>query len=235
MSMGMIGKKVGMTRAYLSNGQSIPVTVIELPTNYVIAIKDKEKDGYTALVLGAYQAKEKNTTKQLLGTFKKANLRPLRYIKEFKVVSTEGYTLGQEIKIEDVFNVGELVDVVGISKGRGFTGTMKRWGFGGFPKSHGHRYHRAVGSIGNRSDPGRVWKSKRMAGHYGAQSVCVQSLLVLDVLPSENVMLVKGSVAGPNGGLVFVKKSRIADRRSQKLKAKRLEYIPQSLIKGETP
>ena len=234
MAIGMIGRKLGMTRVYLKNGETIPVTVIEVRPNYVVGIRDLQKDGYNALVLGAYPAKEKRLTKSLLGILSKANVKSIRYIKEFRVESTEGYTLGQELKVEDVFQPGELVDVVGISKGRGFAGTMKRWDFGGFPRSHGHRYHRAVGSIGNRTDPGRVWKGKRMAGHYGAEKVRVQALLVVDVLPEKSVILVKGSVPGPNKGVLFIEKSRIRDRRSQRLKLKRLEYIPQSLLKGES-
>lgn len=156
----------------------------------------------------------------------------MRILREFKIDSVEGYQVGQELSVGDVFSPGDLVDVVGISKGRGFTGTMKRWDFGGFPKSHGHRYHRAVGSIGNRSDPGRVWKSKRMAGHYGAQKVRVQALFVVDVLPEKNLLLVKGSVPGPMGGRLVVEKSVISQRKSQKLKLNRLKHINENIVKG---
>lgn len=233
MLTGMIGKKLGMTRVYLTNGEAIPVTVIQVPINYIVNIRTPERDNYSGVVLGAYPAKEKNISKPLLGVFKKAGINPLMYLREFKVASCEGLTLGQEVKVEDVFSPGELVDVVGVSKGRGFTGTMKRWDFGGFPKSHGHRYHRAVGSIGNRSDPGRIWKGKRMAGHYGAEKVRVQSLLVVDVLADQKVILVKGSVPGPNKGVVYIEKSKISNRKSQNLKLKRLAYIPKSILKGE--
>lgn len=233
MITGMIGKKLGMTRVYLKNGEAIPVTVIHIPNNYIIGLRTPERDGYSGVILGAFPAKEKNVSKPLLGIFKKAGVAPLQHIKEFKVQSCEGLSLGQEVKLEEVFRPGELVDVVGISKGRGFAGTMKRWDFGGFPKSHGHRYHRAVGSIGNRTDPGRVWKGKRMPGHYGAEKVRVQALLVVDVLPDQKAILVKGSVPGPNKGIVYVEKSKISNRKSQILKLKRLEYIPQSIIKGE--
>lgn len=145
--------------------------------------------------------------------------------------SVEGYQVGQELRVEEVFQPGELVDVVGRSKGRGFAGTMKRWDFGGFPQSHGHRYHRAVGSIGNRSDPGRVWKSKRMAGHWGNEPIRVQSLLVLDVVPQYNLLVLKGSVPGPNGGILFVEKSKIANRRSQRLKLNREKPMVEKLLK----
>ncbi|WP_340689787.1 50S ribosomal protein L3 [Hydrogenobacter thermophilus] len=232
MAIGLIGKKVGMTRVFLKDGTAIPVTLIEIPPHTVVAIKSIEKDGYSALQLGAYSAKEKHLTKPEMGHFQKAGVRLLRRLKEFRVDDIAGYQVGQELTVADVFSPGELVDVVGISKGRGFTGTMKRWDFGGFPKSHGHRYHRAVGSIGNRSDPGRVWKSKRMAGHYGAQKVRIQSLFVVDIVPEKNLMLVKGSVPGPAGGLVVLEKSTIAERKSQRLKLNRLKHITENLLKG---
>ncbi len=232
MAIGLIGKKIGMTRVFLRDGTSVPVTVIEVKPNYITAIKTPEKDGYTALQVGAFEDKEKHLTKPELGHLKKVG-KILRVLKEFRVDSVEGYQLGQELRLEEVFQPGELVDVVGKSKGRGFAGTMKRWDFGGFPKSHGHRYHRAVGSIGNRTDPGRVWKGKRMAGHWGNEPIRVQSLLVLDIVPEHNVLLVKGSVPGPNGGIVFVEKSKIASRRSQRLKLNRIKGMVEALVKGE--
>ncbi len=232
MSIGLIGKKVGMTRVLLKDGTSVPATVIEIKPNYITAVKTSDKDGYTAIQVGAFEDKEKHLTKPELGHLRKVG-KILRVLKEFRVDSVEGYEVGQELKLEEVLQPGELVDVVGKSKGRGFAGTMKRWDFGGFPKSHGHRYHRAVGSIGNRSDPGRVWKSKRMAGHWGNEPIRVQSLLVLDVVPEYNALVVRGSVPGPNGGLVFVEKSRIAGRRSQRLKLNRIKGMVEALVKGE--
>lgn len=233
MAIGLIGKKKGMIRVFLKDGTAVPATVIEIKPNYITAIRTKEKDGYLALQVGAFEDKEKHLTKPQLGHLKKVG-KILRILKEFRVDSVEGYQIGQELKVNDVFQAGELVDVVGKSKGRGFAGTMKRWDFGGFPKSHGHRYHRAVGSIGNRSDPGRVWKGKRMAGHWGNEPIRVQSLLVLDVIPEKDILLVKGSVPGPNGGIVFVEKSRIANRKSQRLKLNRIRYMVDTLVKGVT-
>ncbi|MDW8066185.1 MAG: 50S ribosomal protein L3 [Aquificaceae bacterium] len=230
MAIGLIGKKIGMTRVFLKDGTVVPATVIEIKPNYVTALKTEEKDGYTALQVGAFEDKEKHLTKAEIGHLKKAG-KILRKLKEFKVDSLEGFYVGQELRVETVFQPGELVDVVGKSKGRGFSGTMKRWDFGGFPRSHGHRYHRAVGSIGNRSDPGRVWKNKRMAGRWGNEPIRVQSLLVLDVLPQHNALLVKGSVPGPNGGLVYVEKSRISNRRSQRLKLNRMKPVFENLLK----
>ncbi|MDW8095503.1 MAG: 50S ribosomal protein L3 [Aquificaceae bacterium] len=230
MALGLIGKKVGMTRVFLKDGTAVPATVIQIKPNYITALRTVERDGYTAIQVGAFEDKEKHLTKPQLGHLKRAG-KVLRKLREFRVESLEGYQVGQVLRVEDVFQPGELVDVVGKSKGRGFAGTMKRWDFGGFPQSHGHRYHRAVGSIGNRSDPGRVWKSKRMAGHWGNEPIRVQSLLVLDVLPEYDIILVKGSVPGPNGGTLVVEKTKIGDRKSQRLKLARLKSIPQNLLK----
>ncbi len=212
MPKGIIGKKVGMTRVF-KNGKAIPVTVIKVEPNYVVDIKTEERDGYSAVVLGTDEAKEKNTPKPLLGIFKKAGVKPLKKLKEFPLKEGEELNLGQEVKIEDVFQPGDLVDVSGTSKGRGFTSAMKRWDFSGFPKSHGARYHRAVGSIGACEDPGRVWKTKRMAGHYGNERVTVLGMEVVDVIPEEGVILVKGSVPGAPKSYVELKSSVILDRR----------------------
>ena len=232
MAMGLIGKKIGMIRVFLKDGTSLPATVIEVKPNYVTAVRTEEKDGYRAIQVGAFEGKEKHLTKAELGHLKKVG-RVLRKLKEFRVDNPQDYQIGQELRVEQVFQPGELVDVVGRSKGRGFAGTMKRWDFGGFPKSHGHRYHRAVGSIGNRSDPGRVWKGKRMAGHWGNEPIRVQSLLVLDVVPGLNLLIVKGSVPGPNGGVVYVEKSTIAGRKSQRLKLNRIKHMAENILKGE--
>ncbi|MEN3029010.1 MAG: 50S ribosomal protein L3 [Aquificaceae bacterium] len=230
MAIGLIGKKVGMTRVFLKDGTSLPATLIQIKPNYITAVRTLEKEGYTALQVGAFEDKEKHLTKPELGHLKRVG-KVLRRLREFRVEGREGYQVGQVLRVEEIFQPGELVDVVGRSKGRGFAGTMKRWDFGGFPKSHGHRYHRAVGSIGNRSDPGRVWKSKRMAGHWGNEPIRVQSLLVLDVLPEYDLLLVKGSIPGPRGGVVFVEKSRIASRRSQRLKLNRIRFLVENLLK----
>lgn len=217
MPTGIIGKKVGMTRIF-KNGKAIPVTVIEVEPNYVVALRTEEKDGYNAAVLGTGAKKEKRTPKPLLKVFEKAGLKPLRVLKEFPLKEGEQLELGQEIKVENVFEVGDLVDIAGKSKGRGFASAMKRWDFGGFPKSHGSRYHRAVGSIGACEEPGRIWKSKRMAGHYGNERVSVLGLEVVDIIPEKNVILVKGSVPGAPKSYVEIKSSVIANRRKGKRK-----------------
>ncbi|RUM50794.1 MAG: 50S ribosomal protein L3 [Hydrogenothermus sp.] len=217
MPKGIIGKKVGMTRVF-KNGKAIPVTVIEVEPNYVVGIRTEEKDGYNAVVLGTGTRKEKRTPKPLLEVFKKAGVRPLRKLKEFPLKDGEEVQLGQEVKVEDVFEVGDLVDVSGTSKGRGFASAMKRWDFSGFPKSHGSRYHRAVGSVGACEDPGRVWKTKRMAGHYGNERITVLGLEVVDIIPEKNVILVKGSVPGAPKSFVELKSSVILNRRKGKRK-----------------
>ncbi len=229
MGIGVIGRKVGMTRVLAKDGTAVPVTVIQVPTNYVVQVKTPEKDGYSAVQVGAVDAKEKHLTKPLIGHFNKRNVKLLRYLKEYRVDNPQEYQEGQELKLEEVFKPGDLVDVVGISKGRGFAGTMKRWDFGGFPRSHGHRYHRAVGSIGNRTDPGRVWKGKKMAGHWGAEKIRVQALLIVDVIPEEGLILVKGSVPGPNKGVLFIEESRIASRKKQQLKQQRMKSLVEAV------
>ncbi|RLJ69748.1 LSU ribosomal protein L3P [Hydrogenivirga caldilitoris] len=229
MGIGVIGRKLGMTRVFAKDGTAVPVTVVQVPTNYVVQVKSPERDGYRAVQVGAIEAKEKHLTKPLIGHFTKRNIKLLRYLKEYRIDNPQDFQEGQELKIEELFKPGDLVDVVGTSKGRGFAGTMKRWDFGGFPKSHGHRYHRAVGSIGNRTDPGRVWKGKKMAGHWGSEKVRVQALLVVDVIPEEGLLLLKGSVPGPNKGLLFIEQSRIAGRKKQQLKQNRLKAIVEGL------
>jgi large subunit ribosomal protein L3 len=235
MGMGLIGIKRGMTRVFAGDGTAIPVTIIEIPKNYVVQVKTPERDGYSAVQVGAFPAKEKHLTKPLLGHFSKRGTAPLRVLKEFRVEDPSPYQEGQELDLAQVFKPGDLVDVVGISKGRGFAGAMKRWDFAGFPRSHGHRYHRAVGAIGNRTDPGRVWKGKKMPGHWGAEKIRVQALLVVDVIPEENLILLKGSVPGPNKGKVFIEISRISSRKKQQLKRERLKPLVESItaVKGE--
>ncbi len=233
MPIGVIGIKRGMTRVFAKDGTAVPVTVIEVPPNYVVQVKTPEKDGYSAVQVGAFPAKEKHLTKPQLGHFEKKGIKPLRVLKEFRVEDTSAYEPGKELSVGDVFKPGDLVDVVGISKGRGFSGTMKRWDFGGFPRSHGHRYHRAVGAIGNRTDPGRVWKGKKMPGHWGAERIRVQALVVVDVIPEENLLLVKGSVPGPSKGRVVIELSPIAGRKKQQLKKERVKKLVESIAVGD--
>ncbi len=222
MPKGIIGKKIGMTRVF-KNEKAIPVTVIQIEPNYVVAVKTEEKDGYNAVQLGTGARKEKRTPKPLLAIFNKIGIKPLKYLREVPVKEDENLELGQEIKLEDVFEKGSLVDITGKTKGRGFTSVMKRWDFSGFPNSHGSRYHRAVGSIGACSDPGRVFKGQRMAGHHGNETVTVLGLEVVDVIPEKGLLLVKGSVPGAPNSVVLIKESTIVNRRKGKRKLERVK------------
>lgn len=206
MSSGLIGKKVGMTNVFDDYGTNISVTVIEVEPCVITQIKKEETDGYNAVQLAAFDKKEKNTSKALVGHFEKAGVSPKRVVKEFRDYIPEGLDVGDELKVEDVFNLGDSVDVVGITKGKGFTGVMKRHNFGGVGEAtHGqHDRQRAPGAIGNASDPSRVFKGKRMAGRSGHERRKVKNLNVAKILPESNMILVTGSVPGPKGGIVEI-------------------------------
>jgi large subunit ribosomal protein L3 len=201
---GILAKKIGMTQIF-EDGKFIPVTVVEAGPNYVLQKKTVENDGYTALQLGFDEKKEKNTTKPIMGIFKKAGVNPQRFVKELRVDSVEGFELGQEIKA-DVLAEVEYVDITGTSKGKGTAGVMKRHNFGGNRASHGvSRNHRLGGSIGMSSWPGKVLKGKRMAGQYGNATVTVQNLKVVKVDVENNLLLIKGAVPGSKNSYIVVK------------------------------
>ena len=205
---GIIGKKVGMTQVIKDNGEVVPVTVIEAGPCYVVQVRTPEKDGYRAVQLGFEEVKPKRLTKGQRGHLEKAGVPMLRYLREIRMRSGESYEVGQVIRA-DIFSPGERVDVVGKSKGRGFAGVVKRHHFGGGPHTHGQSdRERAPGSIGACATPGRVWKGSRMPGHMGAKRVTAQNLEVVLVDPDRNLLAVKGSVPGPNGGLVIIKEAR---------------------------
>ena len=201
---GLIGKKLGMTNIYDQLGRSIAVTVIEVEPNVITQIKKEETDGYNAVQIGAFDKKSKNTSKALEGHFDKAGATTKRYVTEFRDYLPEGLELGDEIRIEDVFEVGDLVDIVGISKGRGFTGVMKRHNFRGVgDATHGQSdRERAPGAIGNASDPSRVFKGKKMAGRSGNERVKIKNLSVAKIFPESNTVLITGGVPGRNGNFV---------------------------------
>ncbi len=205
--LGIIGKKVGMTSIFDENGKNIPVTVILAGPNYVTQVRTEEVDGYDAVQLGFDDKKEKNTTKALKGHFDKAGVSPKRKVVEFRDYEKE-VKLGDEITVDQLFNEGEFVDVSGISKGKGFQGVVKRHGFGGVGQAtHGqHNRLRAPGSIGASSDPSRVFKGMRMAGHMGNEKVTVQNLKVMKVIPEKNLLIVKGSVPGHKNAYLIIKK-----------------------------
>jgi len=203
---GIIGKKVGTTRIFGEDGSIVPVTVVQAGPCPVIQLKTQEKDGYTAIQLGFEEIPEKKVNKPLKGHFAKAQKGFFRYLKEFRVEKVEDFEVGQAITV-DIFKPGEKISVTGKSKGRGFAGVMKRWGFGGLPASHGaEKVHRAPGSIGQCAFPGRVFKGKKMAGHMGNKQVTYRNLEVVGVRPEDNVILIKGQIPGPKHGLVLLRK-----------------------------
>jgi large subunit ribosomal protein L3 len=203
---GLIGKKVGMTQFYNAAGNVIPVTVVQTGPCVVVQKKDNAKEGYSALQVGFGGRKSQRVNKAMQGHMAKAGKGAFEVLKEFRLDDVSQYEVGQEIKVADLFKVGDRIDVSGISKGHGFAGVIKRWSFAGFPGSHGtHEYFRHGGSIGNRSFPGRVRKGKKMAGHWGNERVSIQNLEVVDIRPEENLMLVKGAVPGAKHGVVIVR------------------------------
>ena len=203
MRKGILGRKIGMTQVFAKNGKLTPVTVIAVEPNYVSQIKTVETDGYNAIQLAAFDKREKLSNKPEQGHLKKANVSPKRFLKEIRNVDVSAYTLGQEIKA-DIFTVGEMVDVSGVSKGKGFQGVIKRFGQSRGPMGHGSQYHRGVGSLGTLL-PMHVLKGKKLPGHMGHKLVTVQNLEVVEIDLENNIILVKGNVPGPKKSLVIIK------------------------------
>lgn len=206
MSSGLIGKKIGMTNIFDERGRNYAVTVIEVDPCVITQIKTEESDGYNAVQLAAFDKREHSTTKPLRGHFDKAGTAPKRYVTEFRDFIPEGRELGDELNIEDVFKVGDSVDVVGRSKGKGFTGVVKRHNFSGVGEAtHGqHNRQRHPGSIGQASDPSRVFKGMKMPGRSGNERAKIKNLTVARIFQESNLMMVTGSVPGPNGRIVEI-------------------------------
>ena len=204
MKKGIIGKKIGMTQIFDEKGNVIPVTVIEAGPCVVAQVKTVETDGYNALQLGFGEIKDKHINKPEKGHFAKSKIENKKYLREFRLDSIEGVKVGDEIKA-DVFQVGEKVDIQGISKGKGFQGVIKRHGQHRGPMGHGSMYHRRPGSMGSTSTPGRVFKGKKLPGHMGRQTITIQNLDVVSVDMDKNVILVKGSVPGCKGAILKIK------------------------------
>jgi len=202
---GILGKKVGMTQVFTKSGKLIPVTVVEVEPNVVTQIKTVDKDGYNAIQLGAVTIKEKSSNKAKMGHTNKANTAPKRFLKEIRGVNVEDYTLGQVIDAS-IFKEGEVVDVTGTSKGKGYQGVIKRWNQSRGPMGHGSQYHRGVGSLGTLL-PMHVLKGKKMPGHMGNEKTTIQNLEVVSVDLENNVILIKGNVPGPKKSLVMIKTS----------------------------
>jgi large subunit ribosomal protein L3 len=203
---GLLGKKIGMTRIFDETGKDIPVTVIQAGPCYITQIKTKETDGYRAVQLGFDEKKEKNITKPQAGHFKSSGVSPLRWLKEFPVRENLELKPG-DVQTVDVFNQGEIVKVSGLSKGKGFTGVVKRWGFRGGPKTHGQSDRlRAPGSVGQSSSPSRVFKGIKMGGRKGGKRISVLGLKVIKVDPENNLLFVKGSVPGARNSYLEIRK-----------------------------
>ena len=205
--IGLIATKEGMTRLFQEDGKSLPVSVLKVDTNFISQIKTKQSDGYNSIQLSTKEQKEKNQTKSKIGHFSKNNLSLKKYIKEFRLDESEldGLELGKEFDV-NIFEEGQLVDVSGISKGKGFAGTVKRWNFATQDATHGNSLaHRKPGSIGQCQTPGRVWKGKKMAGHMGSEKKTVQNLRVVKIDEENSLLLVQGAIPGFNGSSVIIK------------------------------
>ena len=225
---GILGRKVGMTQVFTTNGLLIPVTVVEVEPNVITQIKTAEKDGYNSIQLGAFTKREKVSNKPEMGHVKKANTTPKRFLKEIKGLDTTNYEVGQIIGV-DTFEVGELVDVTGTSKGKGFQGTIKRHNFSRGPMGHGSHYHRAVGSRGPMR-PMRVLKGKKLPGHMGNETVTIQNLEIIAVDVENNCLLISGNIPGPKKGYVIV---RTAIKNGGKVEAKELvSYVVEEVIEN---
>jgi large subunit ribosomal protein L3 len=207
MFKGIIGKKLGMTQIFHEDGGVVPATVVQAGPCTVTQVKTPLKEKYGALQLGFEERDKKRVKKPLQGHFEKAKVPTFRYLKEFRVADPSPFQVGQVITVEE-FKVGDLVDVTGISKGKGFMGVVKRWGFRGGRATHGSMFHRAPGSIGASSYPSRVWPGQKMGGHTGNQRATLQNLEVVDVRARQNLLLIKGAVPGGSRGLLLIHEAK---------------------------
>lgn len=205
-TLGILGRKLGMTRIFGDDGSVIPVTVIEAGPCPVTQVKTADKDGYDAMQLGFDQIPERKVTKPAKGHLDKAGRGYFRCLREIRLDGPSAFELGTDVTV-DIFAAGETVKITGTSIGKGFAGVMKRWNFAGLKKTHGtEKAHRSGGSVGHNTEPGRVMKGKKMAGHMGARTVTAVGVTVVDVRPEMNLILVKGQVPGPRNGVVVVRK-----------------------------
>ena len=214
---GLIGRKVGMTQVFGDDGSQLPVTVVEAGPCTVLGLRTRESHGYDALQIG-FEAQRKNVNKPMGGVFKKLNVNPLRVVREIRLEKPEqlqGYQVGQSLTAE-IFAAGELVDVIGVTKGKGFQGGVKRHGWFGGDATHGSMFHRAPGSIGASSDPSRVWPGHKLPGRMGGVQRTVLNVSVVRVMPEQNLVLLGGAVPGANGSLVMIRKSVKTSKPQQK-------------------
>lgn len=205
MSIGLIGRKVGMTQVFQDDGTMVAVSVVAIEPNTVTRLRTTDRDGYTAVQLGTEVAKKKKLSKPEAGQLK--DLPQVATIREFRVENVDDFSVGQTLKVEDLFSAGDDVDVTGVSKGKGFAGHIKRHNFARGPKTHGSDHHREPGSIGPGTTPGRVYRGLKMAGHMGDERVTIKKVRVVRTDPDRNLLLVAGSLPGARGALILVKKA----------------------------
>jgi len=207
MIQGILGKKLGMTQVFVSDGRRVPVTVVEAGPCTVLQKKTESTDGYNALQVGFSAKKTHRATKPMMGHFKKADQGAFTFLRELGAENVDDYQVGDQITCGAVFKPGDVIDVTGTSKGKGFQGVVKRWGFSGGRATHGSKFHRAPGSIGMSAWPARVLKGKKMPGQMGNARVTQQGLEIVEVRPEQNLVLIKGAIPGPNHGLVMLRKT----------------------------
>jgi len=207
MIKGLMGKKLGMTQVFAADGKRIPVTVVQVDSCVVLQKKTVEKDGYSALQLGAGEKKMQRVNKPMAGHFRAAGKGAFSAVKEFRVEDGIELNVGDEIRCQDVFAIGDVIDVCGTSKGKGFQGVIKRWNFAGGRNTHGSMFHRAPGSIGCSAWPSRVFKGKKMPGQMGNAKVTTQNLQIVDIRTDDNLLLIKGAIPGPKNGVVVINKA----------------------------
>lgn len=215
MSLTLIGKKIGMTQFYNEANELVPVTVVEAGPCPVTQVKTVKTDGYNAVQVGFKAQKEQRMNQPALGHLKKAGVAPVAYLNEFRTEGEPAYKIGDVLTVEK-FAEGQRIDVIGVAKGRGFQGVMKRWDFGGQPDTHGHMMHRRPGSIGMRQTPGHVYKGRKMPGHMGAVRRTVQNLMVVKVFGDKNILLIKGSFPGANGDTVYIREAKKVKKTATK-------------------
>jgi len=204
--VGLIGEKIGMTQFFLENGNVVPVSVIKIDNNIILNKRNSDRDGYDSLVLGYKDISEKRLNSPEKGFFVKNGVAPKKYLKEFRVSDNDSHKNGDELTLESLQDV-KFVDITGVSKGKGFQGVVKKYGFGGGRKTHGSKFHREPGSTGQNTYPGRCFKNRKMPGRMGRENVTVQNLVIMKIDTLNKVIFVKGAVPGKNNGILYIKKS----------------------------
>lgn len=204
MKKSLLGQKIGMTQIFNEYGDMIPVSVIVVEPNVVVQVKTTDKEGYDAIQVGYGVVRDKLVNSPQKGHFKKAGIKFKRHLREFRLEDCSSYNVGTQIDI-NIFSQGEKIDVIGVSKGKGFQGTIKRWNGRRGPMSHGSKFHRSVGSMGGSSDPSRTFKNKKMPGRMGGRKCTVQNLEIVKIIPEKNVILIKGCIPGSNRSIIQIR------------------------------